>query len=270
LNKPEQIKISNFEPYSTVSIPSNTFNSSKEEYLHRINEDSQKLNKLHLTENFWENYEQKTFSWKQWIAFMIPVGLKNKEFVESLSAEITNISNIDGATLFPDSYLYLPISFIGYLKPDDIMWSQVESFYVNASPRMHRIDPFEINAIEIAMDKDTIYVAFDDDYHFKEIRKQLMLGVPHINKLFKNNDSQVEQESDHFLPKIDIAFLNQANQADIKVQLKKVNLKKTISLTVDYVSLVRMASDPQLKMSDPDIIAEIPLMGKEYRTGYHN
>ena len=270
LNKSKPIKAPIFEPYTTVPIINKKFNSSKEEYYQRINEDAQKFNNIGLSEDFWENYEQKTFSWKQWIAFMIPVGLKNKDFVDSLGSQISPIKNIQGVTLFPDSYLYLPISFIGYLKPDDIMWSQVESFYVNASPRIHRIEPFEINAIEIAMSQDTIYIAFDDNYNFKEVRKQLMLGVPHINKLFKNNDSQVKEGNDHFLPKIDIAFLNQANQIDINNQLKKVDLKQSATLTVDYVSLVRIASDPQLKISDPDIIAEIPLMGKDYRTGYHN
>tara|TARA_Y100001970_G_scaffold291483_1_gene428787 strand:+ start:6272 stop:7084 length:813 start_codon:yes stop_codon:yes gene_type:complete len=270
LNNSKPTKLTSFEPYSSISISKNNFNSSQEEYLHRIDEYSQKFNKINETEDFWKNYEQKTHSWKQWISFMIPFGLKNEEFVENLNEAISNLGNINGVTLFPNSYLYLPISFIGFLKPDDVMWSQVESFYVNASPRLHRIDPFEISAIKIGMSSDALYIAFDDGYNFKKIRKQLMLGVPHINKIFKNQDSQVNEESDHFLPKIDIAYLNKAKKSDINNQLNKVNLNNMSKLTVDYVYLVRMASDPQLKINDPDIIAEIPLMGKEYRTGYHN
>ena len=269
MNKSKHTKLTPLEPYSTISMSNETFDSAKEEYLHRINKESEELNQLNLTEDFWVNYEHNTHSWKQWISFMIPLGLKNQEFAKSLNSELSNIKDISGINLFPDSYLYLPISFIGYLKPDDIMWSQVESFYVNASPRIHRIEPFDITALEIGMSKDTIYIAFDDNYNFKKIRKQLMLGVPHINKLFKNNDSQVSQEVDYFLPKIDIAYLSNINVSEVSKKLDDVNLKKN-KLTIDYVYLVRMSSDPQLKTSDPDIIAEIPLMGKEYRSGYHN
>tara|TARA_Y100000741_G_scaffold356641_1_gene333531 strand:- start:163 stop:972 length:810 start_codon:yes stop_codon:yes gene_type:complete len=269
LNKSKPTEITPLEPYSTISISNEIFDSAKEEYLHRINKESEELNKLNLTEDFWVNYEQNTHSWKQWISFMIPLGLKNQELAKNLNSELSGLKDISGINFFPDSYLYLPISFIGYLKPDDIMWSQVESFYVNASPRIHRIEPFDITALEIGLSKDTIYIAFDDNYNFKKIRKQLMLGVPHINKLFKNSDSQVNQEIDYFLPKIDIAYLSNININKVSKKLDTVNLKKD-KFTVDYVYLVRMSSDPQLKTSDPDIIAEIPLMGKEYRSGYHN
>ena len=258
-----------FEPYLTTPYIDDKYSSSINEYSQRVEKQMNLLNDKSESSSYWKNYETRTHNWKQWICFMIPIGIKNETYSNQLLDSSSQIISIDNYEAFPTKYLYLPISFVGFLKPDGIMWSQVESFYVNASPRLHRIEPFNIQPIKIAYDEENISIIFDDNYAFKEIRRQLQLGVPHINAIYKNKDSYVRNGTDHFMPKIDIGYFTQASYKKVADKLSNIEISKS-ELNIDTVYLVRMSADPQIKLSQPDIIAEIPLMGSKYRTGYHN
>ncbi|MDG1990572.1 MAG: hypothetical protein P8J51_04810 [Dehalococcoidia bacterium] len=258
-----------FEPYLTTPYINGNYSSSKNEYLQRIEQQMSSLNNHSTSNRYWENYEARTYNWKQWICFMIPIGIKNVSYANQLLDAGSQLININNYDAFPTQCLYLPISFVGFLKPDGIMWSQVESFYVNASPRLHRIEPFNIQLLKIAYDEETISIVFDDNYAFKEIRHQLQLGVPHINAIYKNNDSYVKNSIDNFMPKINIGYFSQASYQEVNSKLESVEISES-KLDIDTIYLVRMSADPQIKLPQPDIIAEIPLMGSKHRTGYHN
>jgi hypothetical protein len=259
----------NLEPYLTIPPIQSQFTDSKKEYLHRITNEELSLINKKISSNYMNNYEKRTYNWKQWVGFMIPIGLKNESLLQNIHDSIKNIYDIKGIEHFPLSYCYLPIAFIGYLKPDDVMWSQVESFYANASPRIHRISPFEIESLTVSYNNETVYLSINDNYNFREIRKQLKIGVPHIRKIFTENDNQVISDIDYFMPKVDLGYFSNTELSNIKKTLANTKII-TQKITIDKVYLVRMASDPQINFPDPDIIAEIPLIGPDYRTGYRN
>ncbi|MFL2634591.1 MAG: hypothetical protein ACJ0J6_01960 [Dehalococcoidia bacterium] len=65
MNKSKPTEITPLEPYSTISISNEIFDSAKEEYLHRINKESKELNKLNLTEDFLgKTMSKNTHSWE--------------------------------------------------------------------------------------------------------------------------------------------------------------------------------------------------------------
>jgi hypothetical protein len=71
------------------------------------------------------------------------------------------------------------------------------------------------------------------------------------------------------MPKVDLGYFSNTELSNIKKTLANTKII-TQKITIDKVYLVRMASDPQINFPDPDIIAEIPLIGPDYRTGYRN
>lgn len=212
-----------------------------------------------------ENWDKRSYGWKVPIEFCQPIGLDYPTFLEPVQPLIDALAKLEEVELFPLGHLYMTTVHVGFLKADDIMWSQVESIYVNAAPRLHRLDPFPLKIGGISALEDCLYFGVDDSNIVKEIRRLVRLAVPVVY--------QKAREDSHwpdFIPSIRFAGFTGKGSRQRVIEAVTPYLDTPLAeATVDKVKMARIPADPQTGWGDLDVIAEIALYGKNARQGYH-
>jgi hypothetical protein len=173
--------------------------------------------------------------------------------------------------VFPTSWLHITWVRLGFLMSTDLMWSQVETFYVNASPRLHRVEPFSLRLGGISVaDNERIYLGVDDGGSYREARRQAKLGVPKVYDVLRG-DPDIEGDVDSFMPVIDIGcFTGSSDRRRVIEVLERYRDVEAGEISVTHLKLGRVPIQPHDHYGDIDVVAEIPMYGEAYRKGYHN
>ena len=218
----------------------------------------------------WALWEEESFGWRPEISFFQPVGADYPELVERIEPLRAALEGIPGIDLPRPEFLHLKFLQLGFLRAADIYWSQVETFYVNAAPRVHRVEPFSLDVRGVSAREDAIYLGVDDDYSLREVRLQIGLGVPRATQVFKEKGIKTGDEDD-FVPDIPIAYFTGAGDRAAIIEALTPHLEADFgSHAVTKVKMGRIAPDPEVHYPDVDVVAEIALLGKDHRKGYHN
>ncbi|MDA1062531.1 MAG: hypothetical protein O2895_06455 [Chloroflexi bacterium] len=222
------------------------------------------------TADHWELWGEESFGWRPEISFFQPVGLDYPELVERLAPLRATLEGIAGVDVPPPEFLHLKFLQLGFLRAVDIYWSQVETFYVNAAPRVHRVEPFPIEVSGVSAHADAIYVGVNDGYTLREVRKQVALGVPKAMQVFKEKGIKTGDEDD-FVPDIAIAYLTAGADRSAIIEALTPHLEDDFgSYPVTQIKMGRVAPDPEVHYPNLDVVAEIGMLGKNHRQGYHN
>ena len=220
--------------------------------------------------DYWAEWERRSHGWRVPIEFLQPVGLDSPQFAEPLAPLLRALDALDEVVVIPVEWMHTTSIHVGFLMSTDIMWSQVESFYVNASPRLHRIAPFSLQLGGISMTEDAVYLGVDDGLVFREVRRQVGLGVPKVHQVLRE-DPLVTPEGDHFVPRIEIAhFTGKGERSRVVETLAPYRELDAGRLPITHVKMARVPIQPHDHYHPIDVIAEIGLLGEQYRQGYHN
>lgn len=217
-------------------------------------------------QSYRESWDRFSHGWKVPIEFCQPLGLDYPGLLEPLQPLIEELAKMEEVELIPEPHLYLTTVHVGFLKADDIMWSQVESIYVNAAPRLHRLDPFPLHLGGVSAFEDSLYVGVDDGDVIKEIRRLVRLAVPVVYQKARDDSHWGD-----FVPFLRIAgFTGKGSRQRVVQAVAPYLDAKLGSHTVHQVKMARIPADPQQGWGELDVIAEIGLLGKAARQGYHN
>lgn len=217
----------------------------------------------------WARYAVRSRQWRQTVVFGQPVGLDYPTAWESLEPLLEELRAIDGVDVPPLEWFFLNIATAGYLMPTDISWSQVESLYVNAAPRIHRLEPFELHFGGISATDEALYLGVEEGLALRGVRRQLSIGVTQVRQWFKE-DPWIQDDGDHFVPRVEFAFF--APHANRRQIIEAVQRYRTIDLgshPVTHIKMARLSADPQIHYPPMDVIAEIGMLGENARKGYH-
>lgn len=216
--------------------------------------------------DFWVWYEEYSHNWKIPIEFMQPIGLDVPGFLEPLQPLLEVLAGLEEVELIPVPFVHMTVVPVGFLMATDIMWSQVESIYVNAAPRLHRLDPFTLQIGGVSATDSTLYLGVDDGLIVKEIRRLVRLAVPVVTDKAKQTE-----DWDAFVPRIDFAYFTGKGSRERVVEAVTPFLEaQAREVRVDQAKMARVPIDPQTRFGDVDVIAEIGLYGADARKGYHN
>ena len=91
-----------------------------------------------------------------------PFGLDKPDVLEPIQPLIDALGKMEEIELFPTGFLHMTTVHVGFLMATDIMWSQVESLWANAAPRIHRFEPFDLALGGISAFDDSLYIGIDD------------------------------------------------------------------------------------------------------------
>lgn len=223
------------------------------------------------TVDYWKRWEEESFAWKFPIEFLQPLGLDSPGVFEPLQPLREALVQLDEVDVPPLEWLHCTYVRVGFLRAVDILWSQVESFYVNASPRIHRIEPFSLQLGGISVADDArIYLGVDDGGGYREVRRQIRLGVPKVYERMRE-DPLITTEGDRFIPTLDVGFLT--GRGDRRRVVEALEPFREITLgavPLTHMKMARVPVQPHDHYVELDVIAEIPLLGQDYRKGYHN
>jgi hypothetical protein len=218
----------------------------------------------------WALWEEESFGWRPEISFFQPVGIDYPELDERVEPLRAALEGVAGVDVPPPEFLHLKFLQLGFLRSVDIYWSQVETFYVNAAPRVHRVEPFSLEVRGVSAREDAIYLGVDDGHNLREVRRQIGIGVPKAAQVFKEKGIKTG-EGDAFVPDIPIAyFTGEGDRAAIIEALTPHLAADFGSYPVTHIKMGRIAPDPEVHYSNLDVVAEIVLWGKDHRKGYHN
>lgn len=218
----------------------------------------------------WELWAEESFDWRPAISFFQPVGKDYEELTERIQPLFEALEGLEEVELPPASFLHLTMLQIGFLRAADIYWSQVETFYVNASPRLHRIEPFSMRIGGVSASEDALYLGVDDGLVLREARRLIALGVPKVYQVFREAGIETG-EADPFVPEVPFAYFT--GEGDRARVIEAITPFLDVDLgeyPVSHIKMGRIAPDPDIHFPDPDVVAEIILFGKDYRKGYHN
>lgn len=221
--------------------------------------------------DYWAAWEERSHGWRVPIDFLQPVGLEAPGTFEALNPLLARLREMPEVEVPPVAWLHLTWVRIGFLMAADLMWSQVETFYVNASPRIHRVHPFtlRLGGVSVA-DGERIYLGVDDGGSYREARQQAKLGVPKIYQVLRD-DPNIEGNVDRFMPVIDIGyFTGRGSRERVIEALEPYRESELGEVPVSHLKLARLPIQPHDHYADIDVIAEIPMYGDDYRKGYHN
>jgi hypothetical protein len=220
--------------------------------------------------DYWALWEERSHGWRVPIEFLQPIGADSPRSVEPLRPLLDTLAELEEIDPIPVEWMHLTTIHVGFLMATDIMWSQVESFYVNASPRLHRIAPFTLRLGGISATEDGIYLGVDDGLAFREVRRQARLGVPRVHEAMKD-DSLLTPEGDLFIPRIEIAvFTGKGDRRRVVEALEPYLDAEAGELPVTHIKMARVPIQPHDHYHPIDVIAEIILFGENYRQGYHD
>ncbi len=220
--------------------------------------------------DFWERYAERSHGWRQWIAFLQPLGKERPDLFAPLEPLFERLRAAGGVEIPPVEYLHTTAIQVGWMMASDVMWSQVESFYVNASPRIHRIAPFTLRLGGISATEETLYLGVDDGYALREVRRQVGLGVPKVSQVMRGVDPQVTPRGDRLMPVMHLAHFAGADRRAVASAVEELRDIELGEVEVTQIKMARMSPDPDIRTPEPDVIAEVGLLGAAYRTGYHN
>jgi hypothetical protein len=221
--------------------------------------------------DYWARWEETSFSWKFPVEFLQPLGLDSAETFEPLQPLLDALAELDEVEVPPRPWLHTTYVRIGFLRAADILWSQVESFYVNAAPRIRRIEPFSLRLAGLSVaDDERIYLGVDDGGQYREVRRQIGLGVPVVHQKMKD-DPLITPEGDRFIPTVDVGyFTGRGDRARVIEVLERYRDVDLGEVPLTHMKMARVPIQPHDHYIDIDVIAEIPLLGAEHRKGYHN
>ena len=216
--------------------------------------------------DYWNKWEEYSENWRIPIQFIQPLGLEFPEQFHPLQNLMDELANFEELEIPPLNWIHMTYIHVGFLSPLDVLWSQVESFYVNAAPRIRRVEPFSIEIRNLSISADgRIYINIFDNGAYQELRNQISLGVPFIGKKMNTLANEV------FIPTMDIAYTT--GKGEREKLISKLENYRSIDLgtvSLKLMKLARVPIQPHDHYLDLDIIAEIPLLGSEHRKGYHN
>jgi len=221
--------------------------------------------------DYWARWEQLSFSWKFPIEFLQPLGLDAPDAFAPLEPLLNALRELDEVEVPPISWLHATYVRVGFLRATDVMWSQVESFYVNAAPRIRRVEPFSVRLAGISVaDDERIYLGIEDGGSYREVRRQIRLGVPLVYEKMKD-DPLVTADGDAFVPTLDLAFFTgRGDRARVRAVLEQYRDIDLGELPLTHMKMGRVPIQPHDHYIEIDIVAEIPLLGADHRKGYHN
>lgn len=220
--------------------------------------------------DYWANWGEVSYGWRPEISFFQPVGADYPDLADRIAPLREALGGLAGVDLPPERFLHLKFLQLGFLRAVDIYWSQVETFYVNAAPRVHRVEPFTLAVRGVSAREDAVYLGADDGYALREVRRQIALGVPKAAQVFREKGIRTGPEDD-FVPDIPVAYLTAGGDRAAIARAVSPFLEADFgAYPVTHVKMGRVAPDPEVHYPDLDVVAEIGLLGKDYRKGYHN
>lgn len=220
--------------------------------------------------NHWTKWEKHSHGWRVPIEVLQPIGIDSPRSIEPLRPVLDMLAELDEVDVVPVEWMHVTTVHIGFLMAADIMWSEVESLYANASPRVRRIAPFSLRIGGISATEQSIYVGVDDGLSLREVRRQLKLGVPKINEVL-SGDPNITMDGDGFVPSIDIGYFTGAGDRQRVIDaLEAYRETEGGEITVDHVKIARLPIQPHDHYQPIDVVARIALFGDQYRKGYHN
>lgn len=219
--------------------------------------------------DYWANWGEESYGWRPEISFFQPVGIDYPELAERVAPLREALEGLAGVDLPPERFLHLKFLQLGFLRAVDIYWSQVETFYVNAAPRVHRVEPFPLALRGVSAREDAVYLGVDDGYALREVRRQIALGVPKAAQVFKEKGIRTGP-GDDFVPDVPVAYLTaDGDRAAIARAVSPFLEAEFGSYRVTHAKMGRISPDPEVHYPDIDVVAEIGLLGEDYRKGYH-
>ncbi|MDA0350835.1 MAG: hypothetical protein O3A10_01320 [Chloroflexi bacterium] len=221
--------------------------------------------------DYWAWWEEHSAGWKVPIQFLQPLGDEFKDELGALATLLETLAELDELDAPPLEWLHLTYVDVGFLRPTDVMWSQVESFYVNAAPRIRRIEPFKLHIGGLSITEDgQVYLGVEDGGNYRELRRQIALGVPFVTQKMKD-DPLVTADGDAFVPRLPIAYTtgrgNRARLMEVLAAHRDIDLGE---FSPPRMKLARLPIQPHDHYGAIDVVAEIPLLGADHRKGYHN
>ena len=218
----------------------------------------------------WELWAEESFDWRPAISFFQPVGRDYPDLAERIQPLFDALEGLEEVELPPASFLHLSCLQVGFLRAADIYWSQVETFYVNAAPRLHRLEPFSIRVGGVSAGVDALYLGVDDGLVFREVRRLVAQGVPKVYQVLREAGIQTG-DADSFVPEIPFAYFTGKGDRARVIEAITPHLDAELGeYPVSHIKMGRIAPDPDIHFPDPDVVAEIILFGKDHRKGYHN
>ncbi len=221
--------------------------------------------------DYWAWWEEHSASWKVPIQFLQPIGQESGDELAALSELLEALGELDEVVVPPVEWVHITYVDVGFLRPTDVLWSQVESFYVNAAPRIRRAEPFSLRIAGLsATDDGQIYLGVDDGGNYRELRRQIRLGVPFVSQKMKD-DPLVTADGDAFVPKLPIAFTTGKGDRARLVEFLEAHRELDLGeFSPPHMKLARLPIQPHDHYGAIDVVAEIPLLGSDHRKGYHN
>ena len=216
--------------------------------------------------DYWDRWIEYSHDWKIPIHFLQPAGIDAPNFVDPLQPLFDTLDQLEEVQVVPTAFMHMTSVDVGLLMATGIMWSQVETIYVNAAPRLHRLEPFTLKVGGVSAFEDSLYLGVDDGLAVTEVRRQIRLGVPVVYERMRD-DPQAEQ----FIPHIKIAYFTGKGSRQNVIDAVAPYLDATAGeVRVDEVKMARIPVDPDNRFPVIDVIAEIQLYGEDYRKGYHS
>ncbi|MGE3856838.1 MAG: hypothetical protein AB7G21_07760 [Dehalococcoidia bacterium] len=220
---------------------------------------------------YWERWEQQSTGWKAAIQFLHPFGRDHADAFAPLAPLFDALRALRGVEVPPVEWLHTTWLHLGFLRADDIMWSQVETYYVSAAPRLRRIEPRAVRLGGIALSEDgRVTLGVDDGGLFRDARRQAAIGAMKAREALQA-DPATGPDGDAFVPTIDLAFLDAT--ASEGAVLQAIEAYRDLALpevTPTHLMLARVAALPEQHYAPLDIVAEVPMLGAAHRGGYHN
>jgi len=221
--------------------------------------------------DYWGWWEEHSASWKVPIQFLQPVGQEFGDQLAPLAELLEAMGELEELEVPPVEWVHITYIDVGFLRPTDVLWSQVESFYVNAAPRIRRVEPFGLKIGGLSVTDDgQVYLGVDDGGNYRELRRQIRLGVPFVSQKMKD-DPLVTADGDAFVPRLPIAFTT--GQGDRGRLVEFLEAHRSVDLgevRPPHMKLARLPIQPHDHYGAIDVVAEIPLLGADHRKGYHN
>ena len=220
---------------------------------------------------YWEYWEEFSNSWRVPIQFIQPIGLDSHRQLESLEPLLSKLDSTTEVIVPPTDRLHITWVHIGFLMATDIMWSQVETFYVNASPRLRRVPPFSIELSGGSVDdKGTVYVGVYDSGAYRDARKQARNGVPKVYEVLRDSNEFIDGK-DMFVPKLPVGHLSgKGRRENLLSLLEDWRTVEFTTIELTHLQMARVPIMPHDHYASLDVVAQIEMRGENYREGYHN
>ena len=223
------------------------------------------------TADYWERWEQRSFGWKAAIEFLHPFGRDHPDAFAPLDPLFEALRALPGVEVPPVEWLHATWLHLGFLRADDLMWSQVETYYVSAAPRLRRVESRPVRLGGIALTDDgRVTLGVEDGGLFREARRQAAIGVTRAHEAL-HDDPAMTTDGDTFVSTIDIAYLDaRADAGAVTRAIEAYRSVEVAEVTPQYLALARLSIQPEQHFDTLDVIAEIPMLGMQHRGGYHN